>query len=88
MKVPHFVEVNMQYKEKVELFCEGALAALLWTEAPVGSCVERKSEERFREFCASFFWRFEDQWDALKAFDQDFGRYERSREGISRRPNR
>ena len=66
----------MKYKEKIELFCEGALAALLWTEELGGYAVEAESEKRFREFCASFFVRMECPLDALAAFQQDFGSYE------------
>jgi len=64
------------YKEKIELFCEGALEALLWTEELEGYVVDPDSEERFREFCEKFFVMFECQWDALAAFEKDFSRYE------------
>jgi len=66
----------MKYKEKIELFCEGALTALLWIDELGGDVVEAESEERFREFCALFFVRLECPLDALAAFQQDFGSYE------------
>jgi hypothetical protein len=67
----------MACKEKIELFCQGALYALLWSEELEGEAVETASEDKFCEFCARFCVLCEDELDALAAFQCDRTQYRR-----------